>query len=322
MTSVVPRSMPRIAALARSSGRPSWRASRRRSSSATTASAVATSVTSVRTTPARSAPRIGRTLPLPGPDADRDRHAPSRRASNAITRSRRSGQTNCAVDVERRDEDLADGLRALQLAADVLADRRGAPGRAADPEERDVEPIPEVEDRAGRRRAPRAPLGGGVVDEPGRHQAVGLAARVRRRCGGTARAPDRSTSSRRPAARRSRSTGRGGVLERVGDGADRRPVPDPDDRSRRGRSLAAPRRRAGRPSGGSGPRDRRGSARDGPRRGRTGAAARRRPATRRRPVHDPDLDDALGPGALQEAATCGRVTPSRSAIAFCVSPSS
>ena len=52
-----------------------------------------------------------------------------------------------AIDVEWRDEDLADGVRGLELALDRVADHRRAPGRSADPEQRDVEPVPEVGDR-------------------------------------------------------------------------------------------------------------------------------------------------------------------------------
>jgi thiamine biosynthesis lipoprotein len=64
------------------------------SSSATTASAVATSVTSDCTIPARSAPRIGCTFPAPAATPMATGTRPRFRASNAITRSRRAGQTN------------------------------------------------------------------------------------------------------------------------------------------------------------------------------------------------------------------------------------
>ena len=94
LTSVVPRSRPRNAVrVGGHRGRPPCGASVA-SSRATTASAVATSVTSVRTIPARSAPRIGRTLPSPAATPIAAGTRPRRRASNAITRSRSAGQTN------------------------------------------------------------------------------------------------------------------------------------------------------------------------------------------------------------------------------------
>ena len=107
-----------------------------------------------------------------------------------------------AVEVERGDEDLADGVRRLEVA---LAWRRraarDAPGRAADPEQRDVEPIPQVDDGPNARRARRAP-----VAWPRRRRAPAPSGRApgrraRRRPAGTARAPGRSTSSRRTAGR-------------------------------------------------------------------------------------------------------------------------
>ena len=116
-------------------------------SSSTTASAVATSVTSVRTTPARSAPRIG-DLALARGDADRDRHpaeGPGIEREHPLAELRRD---EAAIEVERRDEDLADGVRCIELPGDPLADRGGAPRRAADAEQGDVEPGPQVEDRA------------------------------------------------------------------------------------------------------------------------------------------------------------------------------
>ena len=147
-------------------------------SSATTASAVATSVTSVRTSPARSAPRIGADLGLARtPRRSRPGRVASRRASNAMTRSRRAGQTNRPSRSNGAIEDLADRAAARRARRWTSSPtERGAPRRPADPEQRDVEPIPQV-DRSPADAGVRdeRPLRGGVVDQPRRHQPARLA---------------------------------------------------------------------------------------------------------------------------------------------------
>ena len=152
--------------------------------------------------PARSAPRIGRTLASPEAtpiETGTPAEAACVEGDDPLA-ERRADEP--AVEVERCDEDLADRAGSLELAIDLVADQRSAPGRAADPEQRDVEPVPQVDDRADPRVRDERPLRGRVVDEPGRHQParrgvdrVGDAAiRLALRC--------RSTSGRRTAARR------------------------------------------------------------------------------------------------------------------------
>ena len=118
----------------------------RMSSSATTASAVATSVTSVLTIPARRAPRIGRTLASPDGDGDGGRHPPEPPGIERDDAVPQRGADEPAVKVERRHQDLAHGTAGLELALDALADERRRPGRTADPEERHVEPTPQLGD--------------------------------------------------------------------------------------------------------------------------------------------------------------------------------
>ena len=135
---------------------------------------------------------------------------------------------------------------------------------------------------------------------PGRQEALGHAAE---RVGDP---PERlAVRAGQPVAAAQRDDGRAGLarrlVERVGERRDRRSVADPDDRAVADRGPQHLRRRAGRPSAGRGPRGRGCSARGGPRRARSARAARRpRPMPGPRPVDDPDLDDALGPGALEQ----------------------
>ena len=142
-------------------------------SRATTASAVATSVTSVRTMPARSAPRIGRTLF--SPDAHPDRHRqppePSRiQRDDALPKVRADEPS---IEVERGDEDLADRLGGVQV---VLGGRRPARRRSR-PARRSRTATTSTRSHsstialhAGVRD--ERPLRGRVVHEPGSHQAA------------------------------------------------------------------------------------------------------------------------------------------------------
>ena len=71
---------------------------------------------------------------------------PSRRASKAMTRSRNAGQTKRAVEVEGRDEDLADGVGLVQLTLDPAPTGAALQAGPPIPNEGDVEAVPEVED--------------------------------------------------------------------------------------------------------------------------------------------------------------------------------
>ena len=225
---------------------------------------------------------------------------PSRRASKAMTRSRRAGQTNRPSRSNGATSTSPTASAASSWRSTSVADRRRAPGRAADPEQRDVEPLPQVEDRpdAGVRdeRASR----GGVVDEPGRHQPARPARRAPRRRGGTARAPGRSTSSRRTAARRSRRPGVA-VSSRASAVAETdAPSPMPTivpvrTASRRTSAASRPTIRRVRSSGPAIVGARWTASR--PKRPRSASAAGLSTAVR---VDDPDLDDALGPGPLEQ----------------------
>ena len=153
------------------------------------------------------------------------------------------------IDVERGDEDLADSLGRVEVVLCGVAERSDAPGRPADAEQRDIDPLPEVEDRADPSVRNERPLRGGVVDETGRHQPACLAAE----CVGDA--PVRlAFGAGRPVAAAQRHDrdrdGRGGLLEGRGGRGHRCPVADTDDRARSGASRAGPRQPAGRPSGG------------------------------------------------------------------------
>ena len=217
-----------------------------------------------------------------------------------MTRSRRAGQTNAPVEIEWRDEDLADRLASRELALDLVADQRGAPGRAADPEQRDVEAIPQVDDRLDPRVRDERPLRGGVVDQPRRHQPARLA---------TERVGDPAVRlalrAGRPvaAAQRDDRHGdrRGGLLERGRHGCHRHAVADADHRAGADR---APEHLGGEPADhppgqllGTGDARR---EMDGvePEPGPERVGGR---ALDRGPIDDPDLDDALRPGALEQA---------------------
>ncbi len=204
----------------------------------------------------------------------------------------------------------------------VLADRRGTPGAATDPDERDIEPAPQVEHRAHAGVRLERVLRGGVVDQPGHHEAVGLrperlrdpaerlALRTRRPVAAGQRHDRgaRRASARRPGRRRRHSPRRRRRSRRS---------------RRRGSWTEAPARQADRPSGASGPRVRPRSGPGGPRRGRSSGAARR--AAGDSAAVWSMIRISTMPSArarFSRRLTCGRVTPSRSAIAFCVSPSS
>ena len=188
----------------------------------------------------------------------------------------------------------------VEPAARRLAERRGAPRRPADPEDGDVEPVPEVEDPAHAGVGDERALRGRVVDEARGHEALGQAAdrvgdppeRLAVRAGGPVAAAqrDHGRAGLARAARRARRRARRPTTRR----RRRRP-------RRRGPRPAAPRRQAGRPSAGRRPRVPGGSARDGRPRGRKRSRSSSPAGTGLGGlVDDPDLDDALGAGPLQE----------------------
>ena len=269
------------------------------SSRATTASAVATSVTSVFTTPARSAPRIGRTLPSPDATPIATGTRPSRRASKAMTRSRRAGQT--------KRPSISNGATSTSPTASAWSRSRsirrptGATLQAgpADPEQRDVEVVPQVEDGADAGMGDEGFAGRGVVDEARRHEPVRL------RPEGLGDPPVRlAFRAGRPVAAAQRHDHRGDrghrLVEGVGRRRDRGAVADPDRLPVAGRGAehlrAEPPDHPPRQLLGSGDRRREGDGIEteplpeglG---GRTLGARR---------VDDPDLDDALGPRPLEE----------------------
>ena len=204
------------------------------------------------------------------------------------------------IDVERGDEDLADGLGRVQVVLRGVAERRDAPGRPADPEQRDIDPLPEVEDRADARVRNERPLRGGVIDETGRHQPARLATE----CVGDA--PVRlAFRAGRPVAAAQRHDrdrdGRGGLLEGRGGRRHRGPVADTDDRARPERAAQD---LGGQPADhpasevlgtGDGRGEMDGVEAEGPAQGVAGRALDGRA------VDDPDLDDPLGPCALEQA---------------------
>ena len=143
-------------------------------------------------------------LALPGGHADGDRDASQGPRVEGDDPLAQLGADERAVQVERRDEHLADGLGARRALGGRPADRRGAPRPTADADERDVEPLPQVEDRRDPGVRDERLAGRGVVEQTRGHQPARPARRAPRRSAGTARAPDRATSSHRPAARRSR----------------------------------------------------------------------------------------------------------------------
>ena len=270
-------------------------------SRATTASAVATSVTSVRIAPLRSAPRTGRTLLSPAPTPIATGTRPSARASKASTRSRRAGQTNWP-SMSKGAMRISPTAPARSSSAATSSPTDAAPQRpAADPDERDIEPAPQVEDGADAGVRLEGVLGRGVVDEPGHHQAMGLRTEgvgdaAERLALGTGRPVAAGQRHDRRADRRRR------ILEGVGHGTDRRAIPDPDDRAVADPGAQDLRREPADHAAGEvlGAGDGRGEM-DG-----VQAVAPAQGIGGRRLdgglVDDADLDDALGPGALQEAA--------------------
>ena len=269
-------------------------------SSATTASAVAISVTSVRTTPARSAPRIGRTLFSPEATPIATGSRPSRRASSAMTRSRRAGQTNrpsMSNGATRTSPTASAASRSCSVVSPSAATLQAGP------------PIP---NRATSTRSQRStiartpgvrderPLRGGVVDETGRHQPACLATE----CVGDATVR-LALGAGRPVAAAQRHDrdrdGRGGLLEGRGGRGHRRPVADTDDRARPERAAedlgGQP---ADHPAGeilrtGDGRGEMDGVEAEGPAQDVAGRALDGRA------VDDPDLDDPFRPRALEQA---------------------
>ena len=69
------------------------------------------------------------------------------------------------IDVERRHEHLADRIGGLELAFDRVADTTGSPGRPADPEEGDIEALPQLDDGLETGMRHQRPLRLGVIDE-------------------------------------------------------------------------------------------------------------------------------------------------------------
>ena len=115
-------------------------------------------------------------LALPRPDADRDRHvAEGARIERQHTLAKRRADEG-PLEVERRDEDLADRTRVVELVRDVFTERCDAPRRTADAEEGDVEPIPQIDDGAHASMRLEGAFRLGVVEQTGRHQAMRLGA--------------------------------------------------------------------------------------------------------------------------------------------------
>ena len=137
-----------------------------------------------------------------------------------------------SLEVERRDRGSRRPRRRVSRSPrDVGPERRDAPRAATDAEQRDIEPVPQVEDRANAGVRFERPLRAGVIEQPGGHQPVRLGAEGVGDRAGTGRAPARSTSTRRRAARPWRGPGSAAVVERVGDRRDRGAIADPDDRA-------------------------------------------------------------------------------------------
>ena len=239
-------------------------------------------------------------LVLAGRDADRHRKAaePARIECDDPLAQGRADEP--PIEVERGDEDLADGLGRVQVVLRGVAERCDAPGRPADPEQRDIDPLPEVDDRADPGVRDERPLRGRVVDETGRHQPARLATervgdapvRLAFRAGRPVAAAQRHDRDR---------DGRGGLLEGGGGRGHRRPVADTDDRARPERAAQdLGRQPADHPAGevlgtGDGRGEMDGVEAEGPAQRVAGRALDGRA------VDDPDLDDPLGPGALEQA---------------------
>ena len=262
-------------------------------------------------------------LALTGGHGNRGRH-PSE--ASGIERDHSIAQVRAdkpAVEVERRDEDLADGIRGFEFALDRLADHatRSRPDRRSRTARRRGGPT-DRRSRGSPACATRAVARGGVVDETRGHEPSHLAAeRV------TDPAIRLAFLAGRPEAaaqRNDREGDRGGaVLERVGGRRHEGAVPDPRPSRPVGRRPAAPPRRDGRPSVASGRRARRWSARGGRHRDRI-VDAETSPAGLSAVVRvdDPDLDDAFRPCPLQQPRDLRPGDAEQVAIAFCVSPSS
>ena len=85
-------------------------------------------------------------LVLTGRDADRHRQPsePSRVEGDDSFAQGRADEP--PIEVERGDQHLADRLGRVQVVLGGVPERRDVPGRPADPEQRDVDPIPELDD--------------------------------------------------------------------------------------------------------------------------------------------------------------------------------
>ena len=140
-------------------------------------------------------------LALARRDADADGDAPETTRIEGDDPLAQGRADEPAVEVERRDEDLADRAGRLEVALEARrrAGPRSRPGRRSRTARHRAAPT--GRGSRGRPRARRA-----TVAWPRRRpgpapSAHAPARRARRRCAGTARAPVRSTSSRRTAAR-------------------------------------------------------------------------------------------------------------------------
>ena len=238
-------------------------------------------------------------LALARGDADRDRDpakGPGIEREHLLAELRRDED---AIEIEGRDEDLADGVRCIELPGDPLADRGGAPRLTADAEEGDVEPGPQVEDRADAGVRLERGLRRRVVEEPRRHEPVRLGPE---RLGDPPEgpAPVPAPSSRRPSGTIVAPTGVA-TVQGVRHGRHARPVADPDDRAvADGSPQDLGRKAADHP-----PREilravHRGREVDGV----EAVAVTERVGgrgLRRGRIDDPDLDDALRPGTLQQS---------------------
>jgi hypothetical protein len=208
------------------------------------------------------------------------------------------------VDVERGDEELADGGSRFQIPARFRTERRLAPRRPADAERGDVEPAPQVEDPAQAVVGVQRRLRCRIVDQARGEEAE------RRAADSVGHSPERFAGrAAEPVAaaeREHRCPGLvGWFVEGVGDGGNRRPVSDPDDGSiadGRPEDLGAePPDHAPadilRPGDGGCEMD--GVEAEAPAElvgGRRGF---------RRSIDDPDLDDALGAGTLEQPRDLG-----------------
>ena len=249
---------------------------------------------------------------------------PSRRASNAMTRSRSAGQTNRPSRSNGATRTSPTASPCSSSRSTFAADGRRAPRRAADPEQRDIEAVPQVEHGLDARvrderpfRGARRRRGPGAIRPCGwRAERLGDAAvRLALRAGRPVAAAQRHDRGRDRAWPPPRARRRSPTTEAPSPIPTIAPVAD-DGR-------AGPARRAGRPSAGSGPRGRRSSARGGPHRARS--CARSASPAGLSAVVESMIRISTMPSArarLSRRETCGRVTPSCSAIAFCVSPSS